>query len=120
MKPCLHLAISMLINNTMKRAKKTMFIVLLIAVIIATPVSDAISGVKVTVTFAAGGAACGAYFFFIFTSGESTSWQNVHPDAKAILNYSPKGWQMRVPSLMYIDDRNAGVIPYTEIIRIRF
>jgi hypothetical protein len=120
MKHCLHPAISVLINNTMKRAKKILFLLLLIAAMIGTTVSDAISGVKVTVTFAAGGAACGAFFFFIFTSGGSKSWHNTDTDARAILNYSPEGWQMRFPTLMYANDRDVGVIPYTEIIRIRF
>jgi hypothetical protein len=105
----------------MKRVRKILLIIgLCAAIITAIPATNAEAEVRVTVTFAAGGAACGVYFFFYFSSRFTGDWQNKQSDATALFNHSPEGWQVRPPSLQFIEDHQKGYTPYADIIRIRF
>jgi hypothetical protein len=100
--------------------KMVLAVILCIAVITATPVTKAAADVRITVTFAAGGAACGVYFFFIFSSRITNDWQNNQYDTVGLFNRSPEGWQVRPPTLQFTDNYHKGYTPYAEIIRIRF
>lgn len=104
--------------------KKTQKIVLTIAlcasICAAMPATNALAEVRVTVTFAAGGAACGFYLFFSYSSGFTADLQNTQFDSPALLNYSAEGWQVKPPMLQFTGDNNKSIMPYAEIIRIRF
>jgi hypothetical protein len=100
--------------------KMVLAIILCIAVITAAPVSKAVADTRITVTFAAGGAACGVSFFFILSSSITNDWQNNQYDTMALFNRSPEGWQVRPPTLQFTDNYQKGYTPYAEIIRIRF
>ncbi len=63
--------------------------------------SDAEADTTITITFAAGGVACGAYLFFRFTLRESVIEQN-QGNIFALFNLGPQGWQVKFP---YIDLR---------------
>ena len=113
--------VSVLKKPLMKLLRKMVFATILcIAIIAATPVTKAAADVRITVTFAAGGAACGVYFFFAFSSRITHDWQNNQSDTMALFNQSPEGWQVRPPALQFVDNHDKGYIPYAEIIRIRF
>jgi len=105
----------------MKCAIKILFMIALCAAMVTTiPVTDAEADVRITITFAAGGAACGFYLFFYYSSGFVADWQDKQSDALALFNLSNAGWQVRPPSLQFIGNRNTCYTPYLEIIRIRF
>ncbi len=95
-------------------------IVLCAVMITAIPVKDAEADVRITITFAAGGVACGFYFFFYYSSGFIADWQNKQSDNTALFNHSGAGWEVRPPSLQFAEYRNTGYTPYVEIIKIRF
>ena len=95
-------------------------VVLYAAMIMAIPVTDADADVRITITFAAGGVACGFYFFFYYSSSLIDDWQNNQSENTALFNHSPAGWQVRPPSLQFVEDRNTGYTPYVEIIKIHF
>jgi hypothetical protein len=105
----------------MKRMRKILLaIALCIAISASTPISSALADVRVTVTFAVGGAAGGLYFFFSYSSGYMADWQNKIFDTPALLNYSPEGWQVKPPLLQFTGTEDKNSVPYAEIIRIRF
>jgi len=105
----------------MKRMRTRVFtIVLCAAISAAIPATPAAADVKITVTFAAGGAASGFYLFFYYSSGFKSDWQNKRFDSPALLNYSQEGWQVKPPVLHFTGDNNKNTVSYAEIIRIRF
>jgi hypothetical protein len=67
-------------------------------------VPQAWADARVTVTFAAGGAACGAYFFFHFVLRSSLLTDDYQNDATALFNYAPDGWHIKYPSLNFIEN----------------
>lgn len=66
--------------------------------------SEAEAETRVTITFAAGGVACGVYFFLQFTFKSSMAMQLYQNDATALFNHVPDGWQIVYPSLSLIGD----------------
>jgi hypothetical protein len=65
--------------------------------------SKAAAETRVTITFAAGGVACGIFFFlrFGFRSSLLQQYQN---DATALFNGGPDGWEIYYPSVNIIPD----------------
>lgn len=106
----------------MKRPAKIVFaIVLCIAIITAVPATKAeAADVQITVTFAAGGVACGVYFFFAYSSSLAGDGKLIQPDSAALFNLGPEGWQVRPPLLQFGENHDKGYTPYAEILRIRF
>lgn len=81
---------------------KKIFLVVLMAValqIAAWPVflREADARTEVTVTFAAGGIACGVYFFIAFTV-HGYSLLN-YGENTALLNYTDQGWEVGLPAV---------------------
>jgi hypothetical protein len=95
-------------------------IALCTAISASAPISSALADVRVTVTFAVGGAACGLYFFFSYSSGYMADLQNKIFDTPALLNYSPEGWQVKPPLLQFTGTKDKNSVHYAEIIRIPF
>lgn len=105
----------------MKRVSKILVTIILCAAIgAAFPTTYATAEVKVTVTFAVGGVACGFYLFFAYSSGFTLDGQYTYIDSPALLNYSPEGWKIKPPVLQFTGDNNKNTVPYAEIFRIRF
>jgi hypothetical protein len=105
----------------MKQLKKIALAIMVCITIHASMLlTQAAADVKVTVTFAAGGVACGFYLFFAYASGFTADWQNTQFNSPALLNYSAGSWQVKPPLLLFIGDNNKNSISYAEIIRIRF
>lgn len=65
---------------------------------------------QVTVTIAAGGVACGVYFFFLFTVGGSSMLQN-RDETSALLNHGQGGWDIRLPSVNVMQKEEPGTPP---------
>ena len=75
----------------------------------------------VTVTFAAGGVACGIYFMFYFTTGNFADYQGYLSKDQAIMNYTDEGgWHFGCPQLKFIQDTRSHGTPCVEIIRYEF
>jgi len=92
-----------------------------LVVVMAIPASDAMADVRVTVTFAAGGVACGFYAFFYLTSGYmSESQHGLGEETAALLNFSTTGWHIRPPDLNYMGYGGTGHMPYINMIQFQF
>src|SRR5574340_803716 len=87
----------------MKKRICTMMAVILFCQLFFLPLSasEAAADTRVTVTFAAGGVACGVYFFLRLTFGSSMAIQPYQSDANALFNHGPEGWQINSPSLRF-------------------
>lgn len=76
---------------------------------------------RVTVTFAAGGVACGIYFMFYFTTGDFADFQQYLSKDDAIVNYTDAtGWRFGFPQLKFIPDDHSKGTPCVEVIRWEF
>ena len=76
---------------------------------------------RVTVTFAAGGVACGIYFMFYFTTGDFADFQRYLSKDEAIVNYTDEtGWRFGLPQLKFIPDDQSQGTPCVEVIRWDF
>jgi hypothetical protein len=89
---------------------------------------EAMADTRITITFAAGGAACGIYYFFRFTFRSSLAMEPFRDDTAALANYGPGGWLLDYPSLKFVRDEqlriigpgNAPEIALMELLRLRF
>lgn len=59
--------------------------------------SEARAETRVTITVAAGGAACGLFFFLHYAFRVSMSIEQHESATTAIFNFGPEGWQMQFP-----------------------
>jgi len=64
---------------------------------------------QVTITFAAGGVACGIYFFFQFTAGQFMMLENKN-DAYALLNRGQEGWEIKFPAVNIMQSEETKMI----------
>lgn len=104
-----------------KLSTLSFIIAICFVVVMAIPASDAMADVRVTVTFAAGGVACGFYVFFYLTSGYMSERLNGFDEGTAaLLNFSPHGWQVRPPDLNYMEYGGTGHMPYINMIQFQF
>lgn len=93
---------------------------LLSALIFFSTDIDCRADTKVTVSFAAGGAVCGIYFFFYFTASHLLDSPAAVPDHTALINGSPDGWKLGVPRLEMLGDEQSPRLPCLQIIRVQF
>jgi hypothetical protein len=66
--------------------------------------SKAAAETRVTITFAAGGVACGIFFFLRFGLRSSLLQQYQNDATAALLNGGPEGWEISYPSVNIIPD----------------
>jgi hypothetical protein len=65
--------------------------------------SEAKADTRVTITFAAGGVACGVFVFLQFTFRASMLQQHQN-DTNALFNRGSEGWQIKFPSINFRQD----------------
>ena len=89
----------------MKKSISTLIMLIIFSQLFSLPllVSEAKAETRVTITFAAGGVACGVYFFLQFAFRSSMTIQPFQ-DNVALFNHGPKGWQIETPTLNIIRD----------------
>jgi len=84
----------------MKRNIGLLIILIFLSQLLPLPLPgpEARAETRVTITVAAGGVACGVYFFlrFAFRSSMTTRQQE---EAFALVNYGPTGWRIGPPAL---------------------
>ncbi|MBA4422204.1 MAG: hypothetical protein C0390_03760 [Syntrophus sp. (in: bacteria)] len=76
-------------------------------------VSEARAETRITITFAAGGVACGVYFFLQFAFRSSMTIQQFQ-DNTALVNHGPEGWQIAPPTLNVIRDGRRNKLSLTD------
>lgn len=89
--------------------------------------SKAEAETRVTITFAAGGVACGIFFFLRFGIRESLL-QQYQNNATALFNRGPEGWEISYPSINIIQDEErrmaypdcSGETVQMELLKFRF
>ena len=91
----------------MKKSIGTLMTLILLSQALSLPlfVSEARAETRVTITFAAGGVACGVYFFLRFAFRSSMTIQQFR-DNTALINHGPEGWQIESPTLDVIRDEH--------------
>lgn len=89
----------------MKKSIGTLIILIILSQLFSLPllVSEAKAETRVTITFAAGGVACGVYFFLQFAFRSSMTIEHFQ-DNVALFNHGPEGWQIETPTLNVIRD----------------
>jgi hypothetical protein len=83
---------------------------------------------RVTITVAAGGVACGAYFFLRLAFRTLVTIPQDPLDTGALLNHGPDGWQIQFPTVdLSRSDNNITAFPPTpegtlqmDILKVRF
>ena len=91
----------------MKKSIGTLIILIILSQLFSLPhlVSEARAETRVTITFAAGGVACGVYFFLQFAFRSSMTMQQFE-DNSALVNHGPDGWQIEPPTVNVIRDEH--------------
>ena len=91
----------------MKKSIDTLIMLIILSQLFSLPlfVSEARSETRVTITIAAGGVACGVYFFLQFAFRSSMTIQQFQNDV-ALVNHGPEGWQIEPPALNVIKDEH--------------
>jgi hypothetical protein len=88
--------------------KKKYIRVLISIIILSLPflspglVSESRAETRITITVAAGGVACGMYFFLNYAFRLSMSTQQNQIETAAIFNLGPEDWQIRFPMFYLI------------------
>jgi hypothetical protein len=67
--------------------------------------SEARAETRVTITFAAGGVACGVYIFLQFAFRSSMTVEHFE-DSVALVSHGPEGWHIDPPTLNIIRDEH--------------
>ena len=90
----------------MKKSISTLIMLIIFSQLFSLPLlaSEAKAETTVTITFAAGGVACGVYFFLHFAFRSSMTLQQLE-DTSALVNHGPEGWQIEPPTLNIIRDK---------------
>jgi hypothetical protein len=89
--------------------------------------SKAEAETTITITFAAGGVACGIFFFLRFGFHESLLRQ-YDKDATALFNRGPGGWEISYPSINLINEEDHKMVRHDqsretvqmELLKVRF
>jgi hypothetical protein len=89
----------------MKKSIGTMILLIMLSQLFSLPLfaSEARAETRVTITFAAGGVACGVYIFLQFAFRSSMTVQQFR-DNTALFSHGPEGWQIAPPTLNIIRD----------------
>jgi hypothetical protein len=75
--------------------------------------SEARADTRVTITFAAGGVACGAYIFLQFAFRSSMTPRPFR-DHAALFNHGPEGWYIEAPTLNVLKDDYSRRLSFTD------
>jgi len=103
------------------KAKKPVYMMILcLALVVSMPADDALGDVRVTVTFAAGGVACGFYLFVHLSSGYISEMHDDRERTTALFNLDREGWHIKMPALKHAGDGRNGYTPYIDIFQLRF
>jgi hypothetical protein len=91
----------------MKKSIDTLIILIILSQLFSLPLlaSEARAETRVTITFAAGGVACGVYIFLQFAFRSSMTIQHFQ-DNTALFNHGPEGWHIDPPTLNIIRDEH--------------
>jgi len=94
-----------------KKCIRVLISIIILSLLFLLPglVSEARAETRITITVAAGGVACGIYFFLQYAFRTSLSIQQNQIETTAIFNLGPEDWQIRFPTLNLIgsEHRNA-------------
>lgn len=82
--------------------------------------SAAEKGTSITVTFAAGGVACGIYFIFYVTTGYGSDRPFHQIEQGALFTGSRAGWKVGYPEVKLIQQDQSTHIPCVEILKFQF
>lgn len=87
--------------------RRTLIALIILSQMLPLPlfISEARAETRVTMTFAVGGVACGAYLFLQFAFRSSMTMQRVE-DNPALVNHGPEGWKIDPPTLNVIRTEN--------------
>lgn len=85
-----------------KQLIKTLVSILILSLLFLVPrvASEARAETRVTITVAAGGAACGIFLFVHYAFRVSMSIEPYQAGSTAIFNLGPEGWRIRFPMLI--------------------
>lgn len=86
---------------------------------VMAPAKESRADVEVTISFAAGGVACGIYFFIYLSTGNLISASYLR-DRTALLNLGPEGWKPGIPTLQLAGNKGGSQTPYLNILQYRF
>jgi hypothetical protein len=89
----------------MKKSIGTLILLIILSQLFLLPLlaSEAKAETRVTITFAAGGVACGVYFFLQFAFRSSMTIEPFQ-DNVALINHIPDGWHIAAPTLNIVRD----------------
>lgn len=93
----------------MKRNIGLLIILIFLGQLFALPIwaSEARADTRVTITFAAGGVACGAYFFLQLAFRSSLT-ARPFLDHAALFNHGPEGWHIEAPTFNTLKGGHGG------------
>lgn len=102
---------------------RTLFFVLLLSGLFLMPPLSAKAGAetRITVTVAAGGVACGIFFFFHYGLRVSLSAWHHQAEPTALFTLDPEGGQIRFPTLSLLESEHRGItawVPAPERLQI--
>jgi len=84
-----------------KKCSRTLVAIVILSLLFLLPrlASEARAETRITITVAAGGVACGVFFFLHYAFRVSMSIEQYQAGSTAIFNLGPEGWQIRFPML---------------------
>jgi hypothetical protein len=93
----------------MKKGIGTLILLIILNQLFLLPLlaSEARAETRVTITFAAGGVACGIYIFLQFAIRSSMTIERFE-DGAALVSHGPEGWHIDPPTLNIIRDEHPG------------
>ncbi|TRZ91693.1 hypothetical protein D4R89_02500 [bacterium] len=94
-----------------KKWIRTLVSIVILSLLFLSPrlVSEARAETRITITIAAGGVACGIYFFVHYAFRASMSIEQKQTETTAMFNLGPEGWQIQFPALNLIGNGNRSV-----------
>jgi len=97
----------------MKKRVSTLLLLILLSQAFILPLTAPVAeaATRVQITFAAGGAACGIFFFIRYTFRVSWALDQYREEAPALVNRSPAGWQITYPDLQFRRDERLAPSP---------
>ncbi len=84
-----------------KKWIRTLVAIVIFSLLFLSPrlASEARAETRITITVAAGGVACGVFFFLHYAFRVSMSIEQSETETTAIFNLGPEGWQIQFPKV---------------------
>ena len=94
-----------------KKYIRTLIAIIILSQLFLSPrlVSEARAETRLTITVAAGGVACGIYFFLHYAFRVSMSIEQNQTETTAMFNLGPEGWQIQFPALNLMESEHRNV-----------